>query len=485
MKSIKKYLYPFLSKQIATKKSKIAKKKSKKRRKILKKKKSYYSKGGNITVGEYVMKFILENESLFDLDRLTQDHSIDMDCLQKYIAYQSGNEKTKTFWDFFYYLYQHIQYISNETITKQYDSNIDELYDLYTYGIIGVLEVSLILILPRNTDKSNFYFTLYFLYRYQKKYGDACKDIQIITEYDFVYHSDILNIDFKKKHTVFIFTDDFSYSGTQMSQSVKVPYDMNLYPHLKEPTGQYRENFSIYLNVVGMTQIAHLLFESIKEVNIMIPEQCFIPKDETFRDILTKYCRINDVTISSIDVLYFSHKNKSIKSFLEKFIVSIDLSLIYLSFKYPDNISSIPFICYLAQIPELYFVTRADIDKKIVFDTLKTYFNENETTFNEKCNSVDWIFKFKDMELFQQENPQLVHTIVTNKKQESNVYLLKLVKNCNYSELKEDSIQEIKQTPCNIFCYKPFYKNKGYKQIIQSLTFFLLSRHKREIEELS
>ena len=69
---------------------------------------------------------------------------------------------------------------------------------------------------------------------------------------------------------------------------------MNLYPHLKEPTGQYRENFSIYLNVVGMTQIAHLLFESIKEVNIMIPEQCFIPKDETFRDILTKYCRIND-----------------------------------------------------------------------------------------------------------------------------------------------------------------------------------------------
>ena len=172
-----------------------------------------------LNVTEIVYDFIDTHLTLFNLDDVSEDHSIDYTCLKRYIDYQT-TEKTRMFWDFYRYLYENIVYISNKTITRQYSRNAVEIYNLRKND-----ECDIIVILTQNSKKSNFYFTLYFLYIYRKLYQNDYKHIRVIKEIDFLktdtyyqYYSidNCVMLDYTR-HTIYVVSDDFCYSGTQLN----------------------------------------------------------------------------------------------------------------------------------------------------------------------------------------------------------------------------------------------------------------------------
>ena len=58
------------------------------------------------------------------------DHSMDLDCLKKYIEFQKeSKKKSEPFWNFYEYLYNNILYISNSNIIDQYEKNAHEIYN--------------------------------------------------------------------------------------------------------------------------------------------------------------------------------------------------------------------------------------------------------------------------------------------------------------------------------------------------------------------
>ena len=74
-----------------------------------------------LNISDIVYHFIDSNVFMFNLDKITEDHSIDTECLNHYIDYQKTNKRTEPFWNFYKYLYDNIMYISNSRITKQYE----------------------------------------------------------------------------------------------------------------------------------------------------------------------------------------------------------------------------------------------------------------------------------------------------------------------------------------------------------------------------
>ena len=88
------------------------------------------------------------------------DHSMDLDCLKKYIEFQKeSKKKSEPFWNFYEYLYNNILYISNSKIIDQYEKNAHEIYNLYTNGNVNGMKNHLVLILTEDVTKSNYYFT--------------------------------------------------------------------------------------------------------------------------------------------------------------------------------------------------------------------------------------------------------------------------------------------------------------------------------------
>jgi hypothetical protein len=69
-----------------------------------------------------------------------------------------------------------------------------------------------------NCKKSNFYFSLYFLYLYNQITGE---NLEIVIPNPFNMDN-CLNEGVVPKNTIFIMCDDFIYSGQQMSESISL-----------------------------------------------------------------------------------------------------------------------------------------------------------------------------------------------------------------------------------------------------------------------
>ena len=402
-------------------------------------------------------KFIDENLELFALHNVMEDHSMNIDCLTKYIEHQRENEKTsKLFWDFYEYFYKNIIYISNNDIIEQYEKNAHEIYNLSKNVHENGVEYHIIIILTNEISKSDYYFTLYFLHLYRNLYPDDYQNIHVIMESDII--SGIVND--VSKHTIYIITDDVCYSGGQMHETIKHRYrkQFSRYKNGKD------KNYSIYINVIGMTDISLNLIDTITWVKIIIPNECLTYKNITYNAIFNKYCKEYnyDMKIESVDMFFFTAKDRTLKSFTRELRIKMNLPLIYLPYKYPDFVSFPTDLCYFMDMPKTYFIAHDDyVGENIV--TFNNNILENSTdeiSFHKKCSQMNFVFQLNSMELFKDKYPELVYTIDT--RELGTIYLLKLINNCNYDFINYDVKNKNYRPDCNNFCYKPFYKKKEY-----------------------
>ena len=400
------------SKQL--KNSKKSKKRGKKENTIDSFERIRYKGGGyHINFSKIIYEFIDANVELFDINNITEDHSMDMDCLKKYIEYQKENKKTsKLFWNFYEYLYKNIIYITNDYIKEQYEKNAHEIHKLSKNVDDNGMNYHVIFILIEDATKSNYYFTLYFLYLYKNLYPDDYENIDVIMESEIV--KGIANN--QLEHTIYVVTDDFSYSGDQMLGAIQHKYNKQF----RQYTNGKSRNYSIYINVFGITYTALKRIESILTwVKLRIPNDCKIFDNITYNAIFNKYCKENnyDIEIESVDMFYFTKDDIKLKSFRESLELEIDidleLPLIYLSYKYPDFMSFPTQLCYFMDMPKTYFIAHDDyIGENIV--TFNNNIHENFTDdgmFHETCSRLGFVFQFNSMELFAEKYPKLVYTI--------------------------------------------------------------------------
>ena len=447
-----------------------------KRGKLIKSNHVVRNKGGSLESGLYinfnkkVYEFIDANLGLFVIDDFTKDHSIDMDCLKTYIKFQKeGNKKSVAFWNFYEYLYKNIMYISNSNIIDQYKKNAYELHNLSTNRNANGMKNHLVLLLPDDVSKSNYYFTLYFLHLYRNIYPNDYENIDILSETDMKKGTtgsssdeNKINFDYDSKHTIYITTDDFSYSGEQIELKISYEYQ----DHLPHRIHGQTNNYSIYINVFGMTGIA---LETINSLNfwvkIQIPDKCMIINNKTYPAIFDKYCKEYNYKIKpeSVDMLYFTAKYTTLRSFTKSLIEERNSPLIYLSYKYPDSLSFPTRLCYFKELPNTYFIAHDEENIVTYKENIEEY-SMDDVMFREKCSEMDFVFQLKSMELFKEKYPKLVHTVDTN--ESGIVHVLKLVKNCNYGPMNFHE-----RPHCTNFCYKPFYKKQKY---IEKMTAFSL-----------
>ena len=108
-----------------------------------------------INISEICYDFIGKNSHLFDLKQYDVDHSINFELLDLYVNKQTCSNK---YFDFLQYIYKHSTYIDCNTFIQHYTYNINELNTRYN-------DTELIVLFPYlDTNKSNFFLTLYFLY---------------------------------------------------------------------------------------------------------------------------------------------------------------------------------------------------------------------------------------------------------------------------------------------------------------------------------
>ena len=436
-----------------------------------------------LNVSEIVYNFIDTYQRLFNLDDITEDHSLDLNCLEKYIDYQK-TEKTKRFWDFYKYMYENIVYISNKEINCQYSRNAVELYNFHKNN-----NCDIVVILTESRKKSNFYFTLYFLYIYRNMYQNDYKHIKVINETDLELNdnysiSNCVTIDYTR-HTIYVVSDDFCYSGLQLNILLRKYYRERMFPHLQNDSS----NFSVYVNVVGMTKDALKQFEKevdklkllgIDNVINRIPSKCLIIENKSYNDIFAKYCEkeINGEKRPNIDLFYYHYGDLRLQSLLHTIVPRKDKPLIYLSFKYPDHVSTIQYMCYFKQLNNTYFVSEVDysnlyINDKIVHDNKIHHYvlvedtltlpNITKEEFKHNCSLLEWVIELKDISSFQELYPHCVYS------HDDETKILKLIKNCNYEYGGNYSNNLYPE--CGNFCYKPFYKKSEYKQILDTMIF--------------
>ena len=475
------------------KKKKVSRKKrnTKKIKKIKKSIGSFHIQGGEpippkdvygyLNVSEIIYQFIDNNLDYFDLDRNTQDHSIDMNCLKKYIRHQKEKPQSEPFWTFYEYLYDNIQYISNSRIDKQYRKNAKELFNLYKNGSINGFECNLVLIFTYDCMKSNYYFTLYFLYLYRKLYPNDYQHLQVILEDEIDIETEEyfamrekyslenrIEFDYENKHTIYIMTDDFSYSGTQMNTEIQDYFDNISYPHLSQSNDEIKKNFSVYVNVVGMTDRALSRLKRIHQVKLIIPDDCLFIQNVSYNDIFLKYCKNYNYPQDDqlVDMFYFTTYNTELQSFTNTFINDKEMPLIYLSFKYPDGISMIQNMCYFTFRSDTYFIAYKDYEANQNIFHQMVYQGIQKTELDNLLLSTNIIFQLNDLKSFQQLYPNLVYITDAD-----NVYMLKLIKNCKYSRLS--FFNELYPPKCNEFCYKPFYKKRDYIKLVETFSSIL------------
>ena len=425
-----------------------------------------------INFSKKIYEIIDANLGLFIIDDFIEDHSMNLDALHKYIKYQTeSNKKSVPFWNFYEYLYKNILYITNSDIINQYETNAHEIYNLSTKKSADGMNNHIVFLLSDKVDKSNFYCALYFLHLYRKMYPLDYQNIKVLCESEMskeaMGHSsdeDKIHFNYDSEYTIYITTDDFSYSGEQLHYLI----DLNYRYHLPHKVHSKSDNYSIYINVVGMTYYAlKNISPSPYWVKIIIPEKCMIIKNRTYNEIFDKYCKEYNynITRDSVDLFYFTNTYVHPRSFTNLLMGRQDLPLIYLSYKYPDHISFPTDMCYIRDIPNIYLIAYSDYNEKntVIFDD---NIISKDVMFHEKCSKLDFIFQLRSMEQFKEKYPDLVYDIDSNKY--GIIHVLKLFKNCNYESMSMDSDNGMN---CNRFCYKPFYKKKQY---VKNITDFLI-----------
>ena len=338
-------------------------------------------------ISELLYNFIDANSGLFDLNQYDIDHSMNLELLNYYVSKQTCSRK---YFELLKYIYEQSTFIDCRMFEEHYISNINELNEKYG-------DRELIVLFPyEETEKSNFFLTLYFLYLYKSISG---KQINFVITYNKNPEEHRIYIDSLSltKQPLAVICDDFLYSGEQLLTTIA-----NLPLSLSDDECL---NAYIYACIVGMTPIASAKFtkENITKKRTHYPTKCVINVDfpthsliidKTFKTIILKKISEDpnynnpDQTLltphekqilddpNNIAVKKFVSENRQVYNYLllnDMFIIEEDANgdlyaegqfhkiynrlnntLIYLFFKYPDWISTIPEMCALSQYSTNY-----------------------------------------------------------------------------------------------------------------------------------
>jgi len=309
--------------------------------------------------------FIDKNIELFDdLETYNINHEFNRDLFIKYIESQKCSAK---YFNLIKYLYENRTYISYDIALQQFTDNISELKEKYN-------EKELILIfIQKEPHKSNYYFTLYFLYLYRKLTGKKI---------EYVFFEENISMD-GFINPLLILCDDFIYSGNQITQNIKkLSYHKNS-----------NEKLQLFLHIIGRTESSLQKLNSIENIEIIYPEKIFIEK----KTILSLLCdKINENTkisdfILNQDGSLSTDDQKMIEDYIidnDMYILNVEqdklyvtgqlynsfeylgLSLIYLFFKYPDNLSTITTMCGIKNYKNVYTINYDVFTKKINKDKI-------------------------------------------------------------------------------------------------------------------
>lgn len=309
--------------------------------------------------------FIDTNKELFDnLKEYNMDHEFNRDLFINYIDSQKCSPK---YFNLIKYLYENHTYISYDMALKQFTDNISELEEKYN-------EKELIVVfIQKESHKSNYYFTLYFLYLYRKLTGKKI---------EYVFFEENISMD-GFKNPLLIICDDFIYSGNQITKNIKKLFLCSC----------LNKKLQLFLHIIGRTEISSHKFNSIENVEIIYPEKLFIEK----KTILSLLCdKINenekksdfhldqDGSLSTDDqkmiedyiidndmyILNVEEKKLYVTGQLYNSFEYLGLSLIYLFFKYPDNLSTITTMCGIKDYKNVYTINYDIFTKKINKDKI-------------------------------------------------------------------------------------------------------------------
>jgi hypothetical protein len=423
---------------------------------------------------------------LFDLKKFDIDHSIKLQILNTYTDNQTCS---KAYFDLVKHIFEKSTYISCDDFIEKYDERIDELITNYSdKNLIVCIPTDI----PTKTEiltKSNFYFTLYFLYRYRENKGEP---IEYVHGYRWNIRNKPITVDIE--NPLFIICDDFVYSGTQISNTI-------VYCFSKITT---LSPIEIYLCIIGKTLHSQKKFEKFRvgrfNYNVIIPQNLLEQSVQpvTLRDVLIdKIHEDNHIEKSIIndDVIYdFVAQNNmyilevvdneifAIEQFFKTHAVGdseidrLNITLTYLFFKYPDYISTINSMCVLDDNnnKNKYAIHPYKILKKEPHDEL---YKQNLT--------------YKITEEILRCTTEEMNTLKRAIKNGRIIDITKYngIEECNYKEELYDDMRHVNigqkrmidlmecqenfededSGLCNN-CIQPFYKTEGYKAIVAPLS---------------
>lgn len=362
-----------------------------------------------ISLIDYLYELVEINKQNLDLTIYDQKHVFLKENFKKYIDIQKKLKvNISKQLNILEKIYENIIYIPIDEIVGILESNIMELHTTYKdYNHILVLSKYGV------PTKSNFFFYLYFLYRYENITGEKIKfvinSIYDVSNYEkcdknIMTYSDEIPIEFnfkklkvdENKKNLLIFCDYFSYSGKQLTEN------FNLNENTYGKSLKYDSNTFIFLNIIGaMKNTAVKLFNTIVPNNIIIPVRAkIIPAEKETNDninsIIKKLWTENNKTrmykrqsfLSLLDFIlehdiYRIVKKKNLdngkmeyyfmKGELGMIYNDMDkfkLSLVYLDFKYPDAISTLSTFCKYDLYNEQNIYLNYDQFKNLIFENV-------------------------------------------------------------------------------------------------------------------
>ena len=345
-------------------------------------------------LSNYFYQLVKENKDNLNLLEFDIDRSMDFNEFDKYIKQQNDYIKGKL--NIIKKIYENALYVSCKDFIKIYASNLDEIITRYPTN-----EYCHMLICPQeNIIKSNFYFSLYFLSKYLEKTKNKLEHI-------FLHIYDAINYKLTDNRIkLLIFTDDFVYSGKQLGGSINKT--MNFDTHGVCTPSIFDKNIKIYLNIVGLTNLAsRLISECIHDSKntLIIPKDC-IKNPPSFYDtvvkvfnidissnlveyekkiFIDKYLLTNDINI----LTSISNNNIEFTPFFTNVINGFglrtpDISMVYLFCKYPDHFSTFANMSTLIIPYNKCILDLSKINKEIFNVTI----NNDSTTITPKNNVV-------------------------------------------------------------------------------------------------
>ena len=326
---------------------------------------------------EFLYKLSDENVSLYDLKQYeigAQYNSllkIDIDTINTYISKEQPC--STNFITYLKYLYSKTVFFDAVTITNQLNKNIEDLHENYNNKIHILCISKDSLQHTRSSTRcafnSGLFYVLYFINKYKIKFG----------KYPLIYSFEYTTLEDRRKYindpnTLFIFSDDIIYTGSQLVsfiESTKIIESQGVNNLYNSTTSTH--NILIYLNIYGYTDKAYNKLTNIElnqrntydptSYTIVWPNgvlpltnslrkltQDFIESNSS-NVVKTKHSTMLEKTIEFIlqynIIFYNDGTSPTYYNVLSNILKYFGTYLIYTFYKFPDNTSTYPLLCYI------------------------------------------------------------------------------------------------------------------------------------------